>query len=86
MTLSGTLKLVLRNRETVGLNPSFSGWPSPGLNCVFSALQIFVLIPLLVDDPLRADFVSITLYGQTVLIPLLVDDPLREVPFFRKIF
>ena len=42
------------------VNPSFSGWPSPG--SVMPKLQIFqfrVLIPLLVDDPLRAKKIKI---------------------------
>ncbi len=35
-----------------GLNPSFSGWPSPGsfFHTIYS--YTYVLIPLLVDDPL----------------------------------
>ena len=38
-----------------GLNPSFSGWPSPGLpDGRWAGKSYDVLIPLLVDDPLRA--------------------------------
>ncbi len=37
-----------------------------------------VLIPLLVDDPLRGCFVIEQKENIYVLIPLLVDDPLRE--------
>ncbi len=39
-----------------------------------------VLIPLLVDDPLREGmiYVSVEKYS-IVLIPLLVDDPLRGI-------
>ncbi len=37
-----------------------------------------VLIPLLVDDPLRVLLFSIPNVGRIVLIPLLVDDPLRD--------
>ena len=41
-----------------------------------------VLIPLLVDDPLRGSERAIfTRSLLKVLIPLLVDDPLRGVPF-----
>ena len=37
-----------------------------------------VLIPLLVDDPLRAIiYLVVTFVDASVLIPLLVDDPLR---------
>ena len=36
-----------------------------------------VLIPLLVDDPLRAYVTEPELFLERVLIPLLVDDPLR---------
>ena len=41
---------------------------------------VIVLIPLLVDDPLRAlMFYTEDEHYQRVLIPLLVDDPLREL-------
>ncbi len=36
-----------------------------------------VLIPLLVDDPLREAENEQDIYALSVLIPLLVDDPLR---------
>ena len=38
-----------------------------------------VLIPLLVDDPLRELKTSYPNEWANVLIPLLVDDPLRDV-------
>ena len=43
-----------------------------------SNMQGCVLIPLLVDDPLRALFTLLLHFYKNVLIPLLVDDPLRE--------
>ncbi len=41
-------------------------------------LKIYVLIPLLVDDPLWVADEKTTLLYYKVLIPLLVDDPLWE--------
>ncbi len=42
------------------LNPSFSGWPSPGNGELIDIddMDINVLIPLLVDDPLRVSIVD----------------------------
>ncbi len=37
-----------------------------------------VLIPLLLDDPLRGFCDAHVLLSQPVLIPLLLDDPLRD--------
>ncbi len=37
---------------SLGLNPSFSGWPSLGKIYVSMTWAYKVLIPLLVDDPL----------------------------------
>ncbi len=39
---------------------------------------LFVLIPLLVDDPLRDSNIIGDAHLTRVLIPLLVDDPLRD--------
>ncbi len=38
----------------------------------------WVLIPLLVDDPLRASNLEAQSLSMAVLIPLLVDDPLWD--------
>ena len=48
--------------------------------------RINVLIPLLVDDPLRGSLFLCPYINPTVLIPLLVDDPLRvrEEASFRQ--
>ena len=71
--------IVMYNKP--GLNPSFSGWPSPGLSFYsYLVSLVTVLIPLLVDDPLRA--LQRDLWKRVitfVLIPLLVDDPLRGI-------
>ena len=42
---------------------------------------LLVLIPLLVDDPLRGMEVALNALNLLVLIPLLVDDPLRALNF-----
>ena len=47
---------------------------------IINHLITFVLIPLLVDDPLWAHpDIWPGFFGLTVLIPLLVDDPLWEI-------
>ena len=48
-----------------------------GLVCIVIVLGLFVLIPLLVDDPLREMCQLHKNLKRLVLIPLLVDDPLR---------
>ena len=60
-----------------GLNPSFSGWPALGKSFNYETFwNYFVLIPLLVDDPLWAKKQKLWTRKKEVLIPLLVDDPL----------
>ena len=72
----------MKTSSKIGLNPSFSGWPSPGITYLAFVFNNGVLIPLLVDDPLRGNraFSNSNMQG-CVLIPLLVDDPLRETLF-----
>jgi len=61
----------------LGLNPSFSGWPSLGATTTHSGRHKCVLIPLLVDDPLWVLWITLPMGRMfSVLIPLLVDDPL----------
>ncbi len=43
-----------------------------------SVITCFVLIPLLVDDPLWVKIIIMKNVLEFVLIPLLVDDPLWE--------
>ncbi len=67
----------MAKKQSKRLNPSFSGWPSLGnIEKTEICGKMYVLIPLLVDDPLWGLNEVLMVIPIQVLIPLLVDDPL----------